>query len=116
MVERTNKSVIFAAAGEDIADRARYIIMQSEDLVSEAHSFTDPLALPFRLGATPTIAPYIVGDYALSRQNHYPGLQLFIRENTTANLVSEIIDNTLDIGLLALPYDVGLVETQVIYR
>lgn len=116
LVERTNKSVVFTAAGEDIADRARYVIMQTEDLVSEARSFSDPLALPFKLGAIPTIAPYLVGDYALSLQEHYPGLQLYIRENTTANLIAEILDNKLDIGLLALPYDVGLVETRVIYR
>ena len=101
LVERTNKSVIFTNAGESTADRARYIIMQAEDLVSEAQSFTNPLSLPFRLGAIPTIAPYIVGDYALSLQKEYPSLQLFIRENTTANLVSEIVHNKLDIGLIA---------------
>ena len=116
LVERTNKSVIFTAAGEGIADRARYIIMQTEDLISEARSFTDPLALPFRLGAIPTIAPYLVGDYALSLQKQHPSLQLYIRENTTANLVTEVIANELDICLLALPYDVGLMESRVIYR
>ena len=85
LVERTNKTVVFTEAGEKIADRARYIIMQSEDLVSEARSFTDPLALPVKLGSIPTIAPYVVGDYAYQLQLHYPGLQLYIRENTTAN-------------------------------
>ena len=116
LVERTNKSVFFTEAGDDIADRARYIIMQTEDLVSEARSFANPLLLPFKLGSIPTIAPYLIGDYALSLQKHYPALRLYIRENTTANLVSEIVDNKLDLGLLALPYNVGLIETRVIYR
>ena len=51
LVERTSKSVTFTKAGEDIVDRARYIMMQVEDLVTEARSFTDPLALPIKLGA-----------------------------------------------------------------
>jgi LysR family hydrogen peroxide-inducible transcriptional activator len=116
LVERTNRSVAFTAAGDKIADRARYVLMQSEDLVTDARSFTDPLALPVKLGVIPTIAPYIVGDYAYQLQQEYKGLQLYIRENTTANLIAELLDNKLDFAILALPYDVGRVETKVIYR
>ncbi|MBL6690547.1 MAG: hydrogen peroxide-inducible genes activator [Pseudomonadales bacterium] len=116
LVERTNRSVAFTPAGEQIADRARYIIMQAEDLVTEARGFTDPLALPVKLGAIPTIAPYIVGNYAYALQESYPGLQLYIRENTTANLIEELLDNRLDLALLALPYDVGRVETRICFR
>ena len=116
LVERTSKSVVFIAAGDNIADRARYVIVQSEDLVTEARSFADPLALPIKLGSIPTIAPYIMGNYAYRLQQANPSLQLYIRENTTANLMAELLDNKLDMGLLALPYDVGRVETKVIYR
>lgn len=116
LVERTNKSVAFTTAGEKIVDRARYIIMQAEDLVAEARSFSDPLALPVKLGAIPTIAPYIIGDYAYRLQHAFPGLHLYIRENTSANLIAELMDNKLDFALLALPYDVGRVETRIIYR
>ena len=116
LVERTNRSVAFTPAGEQIADRARYILMQTEDLVTEARGFTDPLALPVKLGAIPTIAPYIVGNFTYTLQNTYPGLQLYIRENTTANLIEELLDNRLDLALLALPYDVGQVETRICYR
>jgi LysR family hydrogen peroxide-inducible transcriptional activator len=116
LVERTNRSVVFTTAGEKIVDRARYVIMQTEDLLAEARSFNDPLALPLKLGAIPTIAPYIMGDYAFHLQQAFPGLHLYIRENTSANLIAELVDNKLDLALLALPYDVGRVETRVIYR
>ena len=116
LVERTNKSVAFTPAGENITDRARYIIMQCEDLVAEAASYSNPLALPIKLGGIPTIAPYLLGNYAYKLQETYPGLQLYIRENTTANLIAELIDNRLDLALLALPYDVGRVETRIVFR
>jgi len=116
LVERTNRSVSFTTAGEKIADRARYVLMQVEDLVTEARSFTDPLALPLKLGAIPTIAAFVMGNFAYALQNANPGLHLYIRENTTANLIAELLDNKLDLALLALPYDVGRVETRVIYR
>ena len=116
LVERTNKSVVFTTAGEKITDRARYVIMQNEDLVIEARSFTDPLALPIKLGAIPTIAPYVIGRYANALQIKHPRIQLYIRENTTANLIAELLDNKLDIALLALPYETGRVQTRIIYR
>ena len=116
LVERTNRSVSFTTAGEKITDRARYVLMQVEDLVAEAKSFTDPLALPLKLGAIPTIASFVMGNFANALQKANPGLHLYIRENTTANLIEELLDNKLDLALLALPYDVGRVETRVIYR
>lgn len=116
LVERTNKSVSFTNLGRKIADRGRYVIMQAEDLVDEARAFSDPLALPVKLGAIPTIAPYLMGNYARKIRDNFKGIALYIRENTTANLIAELLDNKLDIALLALPYDAGLVETRVVYR
>jgi LysR family hydrogen peroxide-inducible transcriptional activator len=108
--------VSLTTAGEKITDRARYVLMQVEDLVTEAKSFTDPLALPPKLGAIPTIASFVMANFAYALQKANPGLHLYIRENTTANLIAELPDNKLDLALLALPYDVGRVETRVIYR
>lgn len=116
LVERTNKSVAFTPAGDKIVDRARYIIMQCDDLMAEARAFTDPLALPIKIGAIPTIAPYLMGNLALRVRDEISGLPLYIREDTTANLIAELLENTLDLALLALPYDVGRVETRTIYR
>ncbi len=116
LVERTNKSVSFTVLGNQIADRGRYVITQTEDLVDEARAFSDPLTLPVKIGAIPTIAPYIMGSYAKELRGKYTQIQLYIRENTTAILIRELLDNKLDLVLLALPYEAGLVETESLYR
>ncbi|MGK0338462.1 MAG: LysR family hydrogen peroxide-inducible transcriptional activator, partial [Candidatus Azotimanducaceae bacterium] len=116
LVERTNKSLAFTELGKTIADRSRYIIMQTEDLVDEARAQSNPLAIPVRLGVIPTIAPYLISRFVISIRKKYPGLKLYIRENTTPNLISELQQNKLDIVLLALPYDAGQIKTSVVYR
>lgn len=116
LVDRTNKSVIFTEVGKHLADRGRQIITQAHDLVEQAHAFSNPLSLPLKLGAIPTIAPYLISDFVLSLRDNFDGIKLYIRENTTANLTREVIENKLDLVLLALPYDVGQVETKTIYR
>jgi LysR family hydrogen peroxide-inducible transcriptional activator len=116
LVERTNKSVAFTRVGEKIADKGRYVIMQMEDLVDESRAFSNPLAVPVKLGAIPTVAPYIMGSYAKTIRDNFKGIQLYIREDTTASLIAELLDNKLDIVLLALPFKAGLIETVIIYR
>lgn len=116
LVERTNKSVAFTELGSQIADKARYIIMQTEDLVDEARSLSNPLSSPVRLGVIPTIAPYVVSHFIKTIRGQFDGIKLYIRENTTANLMTELVGNKLDLVLLALPYEAGQVATRNMYR
>jgi len=116
LVERTNKSVAFTETGKQIAERSRSIILQTQDLVNNARSLSDPTSLPVRLGVIPTIAPYLISQYVLGVGQAYESLKLYIREDTTANLIQELFDNKLDLALLALPYDAGQIQTQVLYR
>lgn len=116
LVERTNKSVAFTELGGQIADKARYIIMQTEDLVDEARSLSNPLSSPVRLGVIPTIAPYVVSHFIKAIRGRFEGIKLYIRENTTANLMTELVGNKLDLVLLALPYEAGQVATRIMYR
>ncbi len=116
LVERTNKSVAFTQLGKQIAERSREIIRQTQDLVDNARSLSDPTSLPVRLGVIPTIAPYSISQYVMAIGQQFEKLKLYIREDTTANLIQELFDNKLDLALLALPYDAGQIQTQVIYR
>jgi len=116
LVERTNKSVSFTTLGNQIADKARYVLMQAEDLVEQARMSSDPLATPVKLGVIPTIAPYITSDFIVAVRDHFSGIKLFIREDTSANLIQELLNNKLDLALLALPYEAGQIQTRIIYR
>jgi LysR family hydrogen peroxide-inducible transcriptional activator len=116
LVERTNKSVAFTELGKQIAARGRAIIMQTEDLVDNARSLSDPTSIPVRLGVIPTIAPYLVSQYVMAIRGRFEALKLYIREDTTAKLIQELFDNKLDLALLALPYEAGQIQTQVVYR
>lgn len=116
LVERTNKTVSFTELGNRIADKARYIIMQTEDLVDEARSLSDPLSTPVRVGAIPTIAPYLISPFVKAIRKKFSGLNLYIRENTTGALIEELIANKLDLLVLALPFEAGQVETRTVFR
>ena len=116
LVERTNKSVTFSDLGKRIADRSRYILMQTEDLIDEAKAYHNPLSSPVKIGGIHTIAPYILGNYAVTLRQQMPSIQLYLRESTTRVLVDELQNNSLDLALIALPFEAGSVETRILYR
>ncbi|MCC5856181.1 MAG: hydrogen peroxide-inducible genes activator [Idiomarina sp.] len=105
LIERDHKSFLFTSMGEEIVERAREILTQSEELVNYAQSKGNVMEGPLRLGCIPTIGPFLLG--ALSRKliDEYPKLELHIREDTTEKLLNLLRDGELDCLILALPVD-----------
>jgi len=66
LFERTNKSVIPTAVGEQIIQSANRIMQEVDRINVVAEASTDPLAGRFRLGAFPTLATYIFPRYSQS--------------------------------------------------
>jgi len=64
-----------------------------------------------KLGAIPSIAPYLLPAALPELQRRFPALNLQLRETLTANLVHELVTGDLDLILIALPIDDPEVET-----
>ena len=104
LVERGHKIVLLTPAGEKAVKRAIDILAEVQAMKEEAAGATEPLSSSIRLGAIPTIAPFLLPDALARLRRDYPRLQLLIREDLSANLVSLLAHGDLDVLLLALPY------------
>jgi LysR family hydrogen peroxide-inducible transcriptional activator len=58
-----------------------------------------------RLGAIPTIAPFLLPLLLPRVRQRHPGLRLALREDLTRNLLVRLADGELDFALIALPFD-----------
>jgi LysR family hydrogen peroxide-inducible transcriptional activator len=71
----------------------------------------------FRLGIIPTIASYLVPVILHKHQTGYETIELTLKESTTGNLITEILNGTLDGGILAGPLNhPELLEYPVYYE
>jgi LysR family hydrogen peroxide-inducible transcriptional activator len=71
----------------------------------------------FKLGIIPTIAPYLVPSMLSQQLEHCDELTLILKESTTTNMIKEILNGTLDGGILAGPLNhPDLVEHPVYYE
>jgi LysR family hydrogen peroxide-inducible transcriptional activator len=112
LVERDRQSVALTPLGAEVAERARSLIAQAEDLVELAAGAGEPMTGTLRLGVIPTIAPFLLPNVLPGLRRQYPNLRLVLREDLTGNLIARLAAAQLDSALIALPYDTGgMLET-----
>ncbi len=112
--ERSRRGVLLTAAGGELVERARRVLLEADDLVDAARRFVDPLEGTLRIGVIPTIGPYLLPDVVPALHAEYPKLSLLWVEDKTDVLVRKIARGELDAALLALEADLGELEHEVI--
>lgn len=86
------------------------------DLADYARHSAGLLTGPLRLGAIPTIAPYVLPDLLPALKAEHPGLDLSLRETQTHYLLEDLVAGRLDALLLALPVENPEIETKALFE
>ena len=111
LVERGRLGAVLTPAGEEAAERAARALGEVEEMVRAVQAAGEPLAGVFRLGAIPTIAPFLLPRALPLLKKRFPKLRLQMREDLTGRLVEQLRARTLDAALIALPYEAHGVAT-----
>jgi len=116
LFERDNRNVRLTAIGEDVVARARELLAAATDLAEAARTATRPLSGPLRLGAIPTIAPYLLPRVLPALRRAHGDLKLYLREDVTRALLERLRAGNLDVALIALPFDTGDLYVRELFR
>jgi len=111
LIERETRGASLTHAGVEAVSRARIILSDAADLVSAARQAGAPLTGPFRLGAIPTIAPFLLPSALAALRKAHPDLKLYLREDHTDRLLDGLRTRKLDAAIIALPWDATGIET-----
>ncbi|EPH6332241.1 hydrogen peroxide-inducible genes activator [Vibrio cholerae] len=117
LYERQDKKspLVFTRVGELVVEQGRELLAKGQDLVELGKLCQgDTMEGQLRLGCIPTIAPFLLCDLVQEINQRYPKLHLLLREDTTANLLSALRSGELDVLILALPVDIGNMESYVV--
>lgn len=116
LVDRTNRQVTITATGQDIATQARLVLRDIEQLVDMAAQGRQPLSGDLRLGVIPTIAPFLLPRVLPKLRQQHPKLRLYLIEDQTQRIVQRLTDGDLDVLLLALPWEMRGIDTEVLFN
>ncbi|HEY0877619.1 MAG TPA: hydrogen peroxide-inducible genes activator [Zeimonas sp.] len=105
LVERDRQSVRMTPLGEKVVERSRALLGAARDLVGLVQASAAPMTGIVRLGAIPTIAPFLLPGLVRQTRALHPDLKLVLREDRTATLLERLRGGELDFALIALPYE-----------
>ncbi len=103
LVERTARKVQLTHFGEVFLERARKILVETDELEELIQASTEPLAGRLRLGVIPTVAPYLLPGIMSALSERMPALTVTVRETVTASLIEDLLAARLDLAVVALP-------------
>ncbi len=116
LFERSQRRVLVTAAGRDVVERARRLILQADEIVHASQRTSDPFSGTIRLGIIPTISPYLLPSATPALRKKMPRLRIAWVEEKTDVLVRKLRDGELEGAVLALEADVGDVVREVIAK
>lgn len=102
LLQRTGRSVRPTVAGSRILSYA-YAMLSVEDEIRDAASNTDLPPGPLRVGATPTVFSAMLLRILKKWVKRQPNISVFIDPAGTPLLHKRVVDDELDVALLALP-------------
>jgi LysR family hydrogen peroxide-inducible transcriptional activator len=114
LFERDTRRVVATAAGTQLAEQARKILGATDEMLDMARASGEPLTGRLRLGAIPTVAPYILPTVVRAVREKHPELVLLLTEDQTDRIVAKLHGGELDVLLFALDVDMrGAEEMQL---
>lgn len=103
LLEREHKTFVFTHFGEELVEKSKLLLGQTQDWIAFAQSSGDWQTGSIRIGVIPTIAPFLFEPLIKTMQTNLPNLTLQLLEDTTENLLVNLMDGDVDLLVLALP-------------
>jgi LysR family hydrogen peroxide-inducible transcriptional activator len=103
LVERTSRKVLLTEVGREIAQRARDVLTEVDQIRAIARRTLDPESGTVRLGIFPTLGPYLLPHVVPHIRERYPRLELLLVEEKTEVAMRQLREGRLDAAILALP-------------
>jgi LysR family hydrogen peroxide-inducible transcriptional activator len=103
LIERGRGQVTLTPVGREVLVLARRTLDDAQEILDVTAAMRGGLSGTIRLGASPSLGPYLLPRVVGQLHKSFPDLRLYIRERVPRQLREELIDGTHDMILSQLP-------------
>jgi len=115
LFDRSKKPVIPTEIGLKLIEQAKIILQESKKLKDIIADDRAEISGKLSIGIIPTVAPYLLPIIIPEILNHYPNLQLHVQEITTEEILAQLQEDEIDLGILATPLNNKSVNEHPLY-
>ncbi len=116
LVERTPRKILLTEVGKEIAQRAREVLNEVDQIKAIARRTRDPESGTLRLGIFPTLGPYLLPHVIPRIRERFPRLELLLVEEKTETILRQLREGRLDAAILALPIHDDQLHTEFLFE
>jgi len=115
--DRSKKPVQVTFIGEQIMNQAMLGLSELDRIHTIIQSSKEELAQQIRIGIIPTLSPSLVPMFLVDFSKKYPNIEIKIQELLTEEILFQLYNNQLDVGLIVTPLDnAKLTEIPLFYE
>jgi LysR family hydrogen peroxide-inducible transcriptional activator len=114
LLERGTRQVTLTDAGTLLHGRAQQVLMILEDAKAEIND--DGQTGRIRVGAIPTIAPYLLPSLLRDFSSRFPAAHVGVEEDTTKHLSKRLTNGEIDVAIMALPIAEKYLEVETLFE
>lgn len=116
LVERSRSGVSLTPVGRDVVKRAQRVLDEVQGLIDFTAGAQNGIIGTIRLGAKPTLGPYLLPHVVAKLHRQYPDLKLYVRESAPRDLDYDLGRGIHDVILAQLPINGAAFTTRRLFR
>lgn len=115
LFDRMKRQTKLTPHGEAFVRRAVRILEEAEMAMREASDAKSLMSGTLTIGVLPTIAPYLLPKTIGAFARKYPGVEIVIQEDTTAQLLRQLTTYEIDFAVVSDPIEDGRFEIKELF-
>lgn len=116
LFDRSKQPVVPTQIGERIVSQARIILSESKRIDEIIQENKETVKGELKLGIIPSVAPYLLPLFIGTLTSKYPELNIIIKELLTNDILKELENELLDVGIVSTPIPNGSYKETLLYR
>ena len=117
LFDRSHQPLTTTEIGKEIVSQAKIVLKHAEFIKEMIKNKRESLEGSLNLAIIPTIAPSLLPKFLIEFRKSYPKVDLQIQEMKTSDIVLNLNQSKIDMGILATPLEIdSLLEIPVYYE
>ena len=113
--ERNRMGISLTTVGEKIVNQAQIVLEEVDKIKAISKVEKNTQQVEVKIGLIYSIAPYLLPSIIPLVKNSSPEIILEAEEDITTNLIKKLEEGSIDAAIIALPFVVPGIETQLLY-